>query len=156
MRATSFTAEELEELRRFDAEVDAAEMAEEDYGVTGLVDDLLFPQKAKERERKRAYYLANRERILEKDRARREAQPEKEAARKARWYQENKARIAAHQREYRVRAGIQMSPEEKAAKKAKRREYQREYQRAYREKNREKMAAYQRTHRELRKAAASA
>ena len=30
MRATSFTAEELEELRRFDAEVDAAEMAEED------------------------------------------------------------------------------------------------------------------------------
>ena len=66
MRATSFTAEELEELRRFDAEVDAAEMAEEDYGVTGLVDDLLFPQKAKERERKRAYYLANRERILEK------------------------------------------------------------------------------------------
>ena len=32
MRATSFTAEELEELRRFDAEVDAAEMAEEDTG----------------------------------------------------------------------------------------------------------------------------
>lgn len=154
-RVTSFTPEELEELKRIDAELDAAPLTLEDYEAQEFVDDLLFPEKAKERakntESKRRYYERNKEKILAYHNARREADPEKEAARKRAWYQANKDRVIAQQREYRIRTGQLRTPEQreadklahaearkaKAAQKVRtpeQREHQRQYQIAYRAK----------------------
>lgn len=68
-----FTPEELEELRRFDAEIDAQPITMKDYKLSREIDHIARtgeppkPQKtsAKRQAYQKAYYAANRERILE-------------------------------------------------------------------------------------------
>lgn len=125
-RATRFTEEELESMRQWDAEVGASEMTAEDFESEDFVEDLLFPEQAKIREQKKQSraekYAAKTEeqRQADRDRIARYYVENKEAVaeRHRRWYQENKERIKAHQRDYRIRSGRQMTPEQKAAKKA--------------------------------------
>lgn len=106
-----FTAEELEELRKFDAEVDEADLTYEDYLLEDLVEDILFPEKAEERERRHEYRKAKREKVPVAERKRREkeayAKRDKEAekARKREWYRKNKERILLQQKDYRERTG---------------------------------------------------
>lgn len=105
-----FTAAELEELARFDALVDASGMTAADYRQTQFIEDLLFPERAKERERNRAYEAARKAAMIEhgqyeaaheKERQYAEANREKIKARKAAWYQANRERIRIQQAEYR-------------------------------------------------------
>lgn len=108
-----FTAEELEELRKFDEEVEEAELTYEDYLLEDLVEDILFPEKAKEREKLHEYRKAKREAVPVAERKRKEkeayAKKDKEAerARKREWYKKNKERIRLQQKDYRVRTGRQ-------------------------------------------------
>ena len=106
-----FTAAELEELARYDALVDASRMTAADYRQTQFVEDLLFPERAKERERARKQYAVQKAAKIERgeyeqSRAREreyaEANREKIKARKAAWYQANRERIRAQQAEYRL------------------------------------------------------
>ena len=183
MRATLFTEEELEELRRFDAMVDAEPMTHEDYAQLDFIEELLFsgqktPQEKKQAEqnerrkqwrlehpeearardraayqRKKAKKLAEASMTQEELEAKRKAEAEEKAARheesvkrqreryaaryaehreaeaerKRKWYQENKERIKAQQRDYRLRAGLLLSTEEKEARKAAAAERRREY-----------------------------
>ncbi len=158
MKKNWLTPEELEELRRFDGEIDNADLTLEDYEYSDFVDDLLFPEKRKARERRkesrtrateaspekvaeeaermRRYYLEHQEEIADSHR---------------RWYQKNKDRVRLQQREYRVRTGRQLTDEEKAKKAAEKAERDRAYQKAYREANREKYLAYQKAYREAKK-----
>ena len=83
-----FTPQELEELRLFDAAVDAQPFTREDRAISDFVEELLFPGRAKElearrpygREYSKAYYQAHKEEIK---------------AKKAAWYQRRKAALAA-------------------------------------------------------------
>lgn len=77
----------------------------------------------------------------------REAHKESEAERKKKWYQENKDRIKAKQKEYRVRTGRQMPPEQKEAKKRE----TAERRKAYYSEHKEAVRAYQKAYREARK-----
>lgn len=95
----TFTSEELEELRRFDAEIDAAPMTFEDYQISDFVEDLLFPGQ----KRSRQSYDRYREWYIAYGREYRTAHQEEERRRKQRWYQENKERVRAQQRAYRQR-----------------------------------------------------
>lgn len=116
-----FTPEELEELKAFDAEVDAMELTYEDYLFEDFVDSLLFPEKAAESVKRKTRY---RERIAAKKKdgtyeavarkykeeyAKKDKAAERE--RKREWYRRNKERVALQQRDYRIRAGIQKPAE---------------------------------------------
>lgn len=108
-----FTAEELEELRRFDEEIDKADLTYEDYLIEDLVEDLLFPEKAAERERKaESYRRQMAAKDQEKLKAKRKADyakkdKEAEKKRKQEWYKKNRERIRLQQRDYRMRTGRQ-------------------------------------------------
>lgn len=108
---SQFTAAELEELTRYDALVDASRMTAADYRQTQFIEDLLFPEQAKRRERDRELNAARKAAMIErgeyeqarsKERQYTEANREKIKARKAAWYQANRERITAQQREYRL------------------------------------------------------
>lgn len=154
MRRPLFTPEELEELKRIDAELDAMPVTPAEYAALEFIEELLFPEKAtarkeKDRARRRSYYEEHREECLEVGRAYYQEHKEEIAARKARWYQANKGRVNSQQREYRIRIGQTRTPEQREAdklahaeaRKAKRgprtpeqKERQRQYQIAYRAK----------------------
>ena len=74
-----FTAEELEEMRRADEEIDAEfKLNADDLRRSRLMDrdamlEMLTPEKRKLAERQRAYYEANRDKVAEYQRAYREA-----------------------------------------------------------------------------------
>ena len=116
-----FTPEELEELRKFDEEVDAMELTYADYLLEDLVEDLLFPEKAatrvKRSTKRREQIDAKKKdgtyeavaRKYKEDYAKKDKAAERE--RKRAWYQKNKARIALQQRDYRVRTGRQKAAE---------------------------------------------
>lgn len=78
-----FTAEELEEMRRADEEIDAEfKLNEDDLRRSRLMDreamqEMLTPEKRKLAEYKRAYYEANRDKLAEYQRAYREANRDK-------------------------------------------------------------------------------
>ena len=102
-----FTAEELEELRRFDEEVDKAGLTYEDYLIEDMVEELLFPEKVKEHRKMVEKY---RRQVANKDpeelKAKRKAdyaKKDKEAERKRKqeWYKKNRERIRLQQAEYR-------------------------------------------------------
>ena len=127
MKNSLFTPEELEELRRIDAEIDAEPMTDEDYRLSDFIDGILFPEQKERKERKRADNRAQRDSFVEKHgeealkaKYKADYQKNKEAdrERKKAWYAANKDRIRAQQQAYRIRTGRQMSPEEKAQKKA--------------------------------------
>lgn len=117
-----FTAEELEELKRIDAELDSQPVTKEEYEALDFIEELLFPEKFAEkkekvRARRRAHYEKHREEHLKACREYYASHKEEIAARKARWYQENKERLRIQQREYRIRVGQIRTPEQKEADK---------------------------------------
>ena len=121
-----FTPEELEELRRADAELDKSftqtneEIRESRERDRQAQLDQMAPEKRKRAAYKRAYYEANKEEIAAKQRA---------------YYEANKEEIAAYQRAYR-----EANKEEIAA-----------YKRAWHKNNREKWNAYSREYRKRKK-----
>ena len=122
MRRPLFTPEELEELKRIDAELDAMPVTPAEYAALDFIEELLFPEKAaarkeKDRARRRTYYEEHREECLEVGRAYYREHKDEIAARKARWYQANKGRVNAQQREYRIRIGQTRTPERREADK---------------------------------------
>lgn len=105
MQRQLFTPEELEELRRFDAEIDAAPLNFEDWKTIELVEALLSPdcdrERAKRREYNRRYYEHAKEKRRQYSRKYRAAHRESEAERKKAWYQANRGRVLAQQKAYR-------------------------------------------------------
>lgn len=91
MIAVPFSPEELEELRRADAEIDAEfeGLTEEELRAARLLDSVALKESARNRaERQRAYYAANREAVLERNR---------------RWQLANQDKSRAIQKAYRER-----------------------------------------------------
>ena len=129
-----FTAEELEEMRRADEEI------EQEFHLTN--DDLIreremdreialermSPEKRRIAEKQRAYREANRDSIAEKQRAYREANRDSIAEKQRAYYEANRDSIAEKQRAY-----YEANRDSIAEK-----------QRAYREANRDKYNAYMR------------
>lgn len=153
MKRPLFTPEELEELKRIDAELDAQPVTQAEYDALEFIEELLFPEKTsarkeKDRARRRAYYEAHREECLEAGRAYYAEHKDEIAARKARFYQENKERITAKQREYRLRTSKRRTPEQRAADSIARYEARMERLKAahdtdeFREKRRQYQLAY--------------
>ena len=101
MKTTLFTPEELEELRRYDAMVDASPMTHEDWKALELVEDLLFPERVAVRKANHARYLRRKEELAARGKAYREAYRDREAARKRAYYLANRERVAAQQKAYR-------------------------------------------------------
>ena len=101
----TFTPEEREELRRYDAMIDAAPMTYEDYQLSDFVEALLFPERerarAKQRTAARRRYERRKEKARAYDREYQAAHREEVAARKRAWYQANRERVLAQQRAYR-------------------------------------------------------
>ena len=65
-----FTAEELEELKRFDEEIDREDLTHEDYMLEELVEDILFPEKAAARKKLADYRKKKREAVPAEERKR--------------------------------------------------------------------------------------
>ena len=136
----TFTPEELEELRRFDAEIDAAPMEYEDYLISDFVEALLFPDRERRRAQRREHDRRTYEREAEKrrqyQREYRAAHKEGEAAKRHAYYEANRERILAQQREYRRRKAEAREAEREARRataRERKRAYDREYQRRRRE-----------------------
>lgn len=101
MKTALFTPEELEELRHYDAMVDASPMTHEDWKVLELVEDLLFPERVAVRKANHARYLRRKEELAARGKAYREANRDREAARKRAYYLANREKVAAQQKAYR-------------------------------------------------------
>ena len=110
MLKKGFTAEELEEMRRYDEMIDREPMRDEDYKLSEFVDNLLFPHIVKKKEKAAAKYARQKaakvesgeiEKVREKARKYQQENAEKIKARRADYYQKNKERIAARQKAYR-------------------------------------------------------
>ena len=133
-----FTAAELEEMRRADAEIEwNFRLTPEDLAASRQRDrwavfEALPPEKQRRAAYQRAYCEANREKLAAYQRAYCEANREKLAAYQRAYCEANREKLAASRRAY-----YEANREKRAA-----------YQRAYREANREKRAAYQRAYRE--------
>ena len=102
-----FTPEELEELRRADAEIDdnfiqsQEEIKASRRRDRAAVVDSMTPEKRKIAESKRAYRDANREKIAESQRAYYDANREKIAEAKRAYRDANREKYNAYMREYR-------------------------------------------------------
>ena len=109
MPRAAFTSEELAEMAAADAEIEATFRLEpEDIALSRQLDweahmDALPPEKQKAAALMKAWYEANREKVLEKKRAYREANREKLAASHRQWYLKNREKVIAYQREYKKR-----------------------------------------------------
>lgn len=141
MKKALFTPEELEELRRFDEEIDAEGFTCDELEDAAVVEGLLFPEREKQLARRRELWKLRVQQMIadgtydefrQKQADYAEAHKEEIAARRHRYYEENKELIQMKQREYRIRKGLTMSPEEKARKKAENKAKRAEYMRAYR------------------------
>ena len=98
-----FTREELEELKRFDAEVDKAPLTLQDYHQSAELDrEVLLDRKDNAHRRvaaqKKAYYEANRERVAAQQKAWYEANRERVAAQKKAYREANRERVAAQKK----------------------------------------------------------
>ena len=102
--AKFFTEEELEELRRADAELDEEySLTQEDIEFSRTLDreamlDRLDNCGRRKAARSAAYYEANKDKIADYQAAYREANKDKIAARSAAYYEANKDKIAAQRR----------------------------------------------------------
>ena len=129
-----FTAAELEELRRADAELDDDfRETPEDRALSRALDRAAKYDRMNNKSRKiaayqAAYYEANKDKIAARNAAYREANKDKIAACNAAYYEANKDKIAARNAAYR-----EANKDKIAA-----------YQAAYREANKEKYNAYMR------------
>ena len=105
--AKFFTEEELEELRRADAELDKEfSLSAEDMELSRQLDrkaklDKLDNKGRRKAAQQAAYYEANREKIAAQKAAYREANREKIAAQQAAYREANREKIAAQQAAYR-------------------------------------------------------
>ena len=106
MARPMFTPEELEELRRFDEELDAEYTQTQEEIVASRKRDrkaklqAMEPGKRKIAERNAAYYEANKDKIAERAAAYREANKDKIAERNAAYRDKNRDAYNAYQREY--------------------------------------------------------
>ena len=102
MSRSIFTPEELEELRRADAEIEAGFMITREEREAGNKRDRRFKIENSygSEAAKRECYEANREKIAAAKREYYEANREKIAAAKREYYEANREKIAAAQREY--------------------------------------------------------
>ena len=107
--AKLFTEEELEELRRADAELDEEyHLTQEDIVFSRQLDreaklDRMDNRGRRSAAQKAAYYEANREKIAAQKAAYYEANREKIAAQKAAWQKKNRDKYNAYQRAYRAK-----------------------------------------------------
>ena len=102
-----FTPEELEELRRADAEIDAAfdgMTTEERRDIAERDREARRKTPIEVLKRKRAYYRKNRERILERKKAYRKAHREEINAYERQWYAEHREERNQYFRERRKKA----------------------------------------------------
>ena len=100
-----FTPEELEELKRIDAELDAVPVSNEEVQESLRRDRAAAfaakdNKRAKVAERQRRYREANKEKVAEYQRRYREANKEKVAEYQRRYYEANKEKVAERQRQY--------------------------------------------------------
>ena len=129
MARPMFSPEELEELRRFDEELDKEYVQTQEEIVQSRKRDRaaavanMEPEKRKIAEYQAAYYEANKDKIAEYKAAYREANKDKIAEYQAAYYEANKDKIAEYKAAYRE------ANKDKIA----------EYQAAYREKHREEL-----------------
>ena len=109
MMVSRFTPAELDELRRYDALVDASRMTTADYRQIKLDDALCFPALTRWRAERTAMAAKRKATLIERGEyeaakaKQRQYEDEHRAeikARKAQWYKDNRARIRAQQREY--------------------------------------------------------
>ena len=104
-----FTAAELAEMARADAEIEATfRLTNEDIALGRQIDrdavlEGMDARARKRAERQRQYYEANREKVAEYQRQYREANREKVAERQRRYYEAHKDEVAEYQRQYRRR-----------------------------------------------------
>ena len=107
MARPMFTPEELEELRRFDEELDEDFVQTQEEIVQSRKRDRaaavanMEPKKRKIAERNAAYYEANKDKIAEYQAAYYEANKDKIAERNAAYREANRGKYNAYQREYR-------------------------------------------------------
>ena len=108
IRKEPFTAAELEELARADAEIEAGfRLTSEELHMSRGLDRAAMMERMDEKQRhsfasKKAYRAANKERIAERKRTYREANKEKITAYKKAYREANKEKIAAYKRAYRA------------------------------------------------------
>lgn len=107
-------------------------------------------KKDKERERRRKYYLANKEKIIAQARAYRAEHREKEAERKRRYYEKHKEYMRAYMRAYRKKNLEKIKERDRIWYHANK-EKVAEQKRKYREANQEKTAERNRRYREANK-----
>ena len=104
-----FTAAELAEMARADAEIEVTfRLTNEDLALGRQIDreavlEGMDAQARKRAEYQRQYYEANREKVAERQRQYREANREKVAERQRRYYEAHKDEVAEYQRQYRRR-----------------------------------------------------
>ncbi len=99
-----FTAEELAEMARADAEIEESfRLTAEDLVLQRALDraaalEQMPPEKRARAARQKAYYEAHREKVAAYQKAYREANPEKVAARQKAYYEANREKYAEAQR----------------------------------------------------------
>ena len=148
-----FTAAELEEMRRADEEIEREfRVTPEDLRRSREQDrqaelDALPTAERIKREYRRAYYAANRDKVLEYRRAYYEANREKVLEYQRAYREANREKVLEGQRAYREANRDKVLEYRRAYYEANR-EKVLEYQRAYREANREKVLEGQRAYRE--------
>ena len=152
-----FTPEELEELRRFDEQIDAEFFLTQDEIVQSR-------QRDRDAEKElistraaycRAYYKANREKILEKHRTYYQANRDRIILRSKVYNEANREAICQRQRTYHKANREKINARKRAYREAHRDEINAK-QRAARQADPEKVRAYHRAYYAKRKAAASA
>ena len=103
----TWTAEELEEMRQADEEIERDfALTQEDLVRSRAMDREAALQRMDNRAasiaaKNRAWYAANRDKVAAKNRAYREANRDKIAAQKRAWYAANRDKVAAKNRAYR-------------------------------------------------------
>ena len=123
-KINGFTAEEWEEIRKADVELEEKELTAEDYWYCDLVEQLLFPKKTaaakkrseqykKRKEKKIADGTWEKERLADKEK--REKQKEYNRERRAKYYAKNREAIIAKQKAYRARKAAERKKEKEGA-----------------------------------------
>ena len=102
----AFTAAELAEIAKADAEIEASfRLSNEDLALSREMDrearmNQLSPEKRKMAEYQRAYREANKDKVAERQRAYYEANKDKVAERQRAYREANKDKVAKYQRAY--------------------------------------------------------
>ena len=121
MARPMFTPEELEELRRFDQELDEDFVQTQEEIVQSRKRDRaaavanMEPEKRKIAEYQAAYREANKDKIAERNAAYYEANKDKIAERKAAYREANRGKYNAYQREYQRKLRERRRAEKRAA-----------------------------------------